>query len=375
MRVGIFTYGIERPERLSGIARYTIELTRALKKLNSEIELILLNPYPHSEIEWYSEFQNHYVPGLQRLPAVLTAGHALLDWHARKLNLDILHDPGGNAPFLAPSPPYRRVVTIHDAFARVVPQTQDPLMRLLFRTLVPLTRFTADSVLTVSEASAADLHRACHIPRDRIAVTPLGVHALGQGQDSGSLDVLGIQAPYFLYVGNLTPRKNLPRVLEAFTRLQARHPGTQLVIVGPQFWGGLDIFKQASGTRNVILTGHVNDSVLHTLYTQAAALVFPSLYEGFGLPALEAMTLGCPVITSNLSSLPEVVGDAAYLVDPLDVKAITDAMSALLTIEPLRADLRQRGLVRARQFSWENTARQTLEVYRAILDRKGSGDT
>lgn len=368
MRVGVFTYGIERPDRLSGIARYTIELTRALKQFNPELELILLNPYPHSEIEWYREFQNHHVPGLQRLPAVLTAGHALLDWHARKLNLDILHDPGGNAPFLAPRPPYRRVVTIHDAFARVVPQTQDPLMRLLFRTLVPLTRFTADAVLTVSEASAADLHRACHIPRDKITVTPLGVHPLnGHQQDAVPLEALGIKAPYFLYVGNLTPRKNLPRVLEAFTRTQARHPGTQLVIVGPQFWGGSDIFKQASGTQNVVLTGHVNDATLHALYTQATALVFPSLYEGFGLPALEAMTLGCPVITSDLSSLPEVVGDAAYLVDPLDVQGITDAMSALLTIEPLRHDLRQRGLQRARQFNWENTARQTLAVYRAIL--------
>lgn len=371
MRVGFLTYGIRDPHKLAGIARYTVELTRALQRLETDLEIVLLTPYPESAIPWYREFETFALPSLKLLPAVATLGHLTLHRAAQVLRLDVLHDPCGIAPFAAPRSRYRRVVTIHDSFARVVPETQDPMMRLLYRTLVPLTRYTADAVLTVSQASAQDLTRYCHIPPHKLHVTPLGIPARAKApEESGprqSLRELGVTRPYFLFVGNLTPRKNLGRVLEAFARVRKSCGDVQLVVVGPTFWRSEEIFRQAQQTQGVLLTGFVSDETLHELYGGAAGLVFPSLYEGFGLPALEAMSRNCPVITSNVSSLPEVVGDAALLVNPQQVDEIAAAMCQLLRDSELSSTLRRRGRRQAASFSWDRTARQTLDVYRSLL--------
>ena len=368
MRVGVFTYGIQHPDRLTGIPRYTMELTRALTRLNADLEIVLLNPYPESEIEWYGEFESVAVRSLQRLPAAATWGNLILNVLARKAGLDVFHDPCGIAPFLVSRPPHARVVTIHDVFARVVPSTQDPLMRLLYSTLLPLTRHTADAVLTVSEASRRDLHRYLGLPADRTFVTPLGF-TLPEQAPLNTDAVPSSKMPYFLFVGNLTPRKNLLRVIQAFVLLRKDEPGLTLKIVGPKFWGSDEISALARETPGVELTGFVSEAELDRLYRGARALVFPSLYEGFGLPALEAMARGCPVIGSNVSSLPEVIGDAGLQVDPHSVEAIAGAMRQLQVPE-LRATLRARGLLRAGAYSWRTTAEQTLAVYQTVLDRR-----
>lgn len=365
MRVGFFTYGVQHAERLTGIPRYTTELTRALRQLDPALEIVLLNPYPDSQLAWYREFETAPLPGLGRLPAALSWGNVALHRAARRARLDLLHDPCGLAPFLAPAGQYARVVTVHDVFARVLPRTQDPLMRLLYATLLPLTRHTADAVITVSEASRRDLQTHLGLPPRLLHVTPLGVTLPARPAPPASDPP--DSAPYLLYVGNLTPRKNLRRVIQAFSQVRVADPTLTLKITGPTFWGGDAVSALAQATPGVQLTGFVSDEALDRLYRGAQALIFPSLYEGFGLPALEAMARGCPVITANLSSLPEVVGEAGLLVDPYSVPAIAAAMTRLRQDPALRARLVQAGPPRAAQFSWQTTAERTLVVYRQVL--------
>ncbi len=373
MRVGIFTYGIHGI-RMTGIARYTVELTRAMAKLDPSLEIVLLNPYSESQHPWYREFPTHPLPHLKLLPLTATVGNLELHRAATRLKLDILHDPCGIAPFLAPRGRYRRVTTIHDTLPAVYPKTQPLLTRIVFSTLVARAGKTSDAVLTVSRTSANDLCRHYGFPPSRVHVTPNGVHParkLSPEALASSLGRLGASRPYFLYVGALHPRKNIRRVIEAFQSLRRRHSDAALVIAGPPSWGAhhelAAVLRSAGGESGVVFTDFLSDDDLNALYQGAHALVFPSLYEGFGLPVLEAMSFGAPVITSNVSALPEVAGDAALLVDPTSVEVISEAMARTIEDGSLHAELKRKGLARSAEFSWEKTADGTLDVYRTLV--------
>lgn len=372
MRVGLLTYGMDG-ERMTGIARYAIELTRAMKRLQSDLEIVLLSPYPESSHPWYREFPMYPVPNLKLLPAVATVGNWRLHRAALKLRLDILHDPCGIAPFLAPRSSYKRITTIHDAVPFVYPQTQPLLTRSVFRTLLRAARRTADAVITVSEASARDLVKFLALPEGRLHVTPLGVRrppSLTPYEVKSRCASLGLGPTYILFVGALHPRKNIGRVVGAFQSVRERHPDVQLAVVGPKSWGASGLFQRletraAEGT-SIVLTGFVSDADLDALYFGALALVFPSLYEGFGLPAVEAMSHGTPVITSQVSSLPEVVGEAALLIDPRSTDAIAAAVENVLEDSELRSRLSELGRLRAAEMSWDATAMATLNIYRSL---------
>ena len=375
MHIGFFTYGMG--EKLTGIGRYTVELSRALQALDPSLRITLLNPYPHSRLPWYQEFPNYPLPQLQRVPAAASLGHWQLHRAAARLELDILHDPCGIAPFwwppLAAMRRYKRVTTIHDAIPLVTPQLQPLATRLIFRTLIPAARYSADAVITVSQAAAQDIRHYAGIPAHKLHVTPNGIRpepTPSPEQCEACLQRLDIQRPYLLYVGNLAPRKNLARVLEAFMQLQqdsdAPEAALQLVIVGPASWRAHETFALAEQSAQVRFTDYVSDEDLQVLYHRASALVFPSLYEGFGLPVLEAMQQGTPVITSNTSSLPEVAGDAALLVDPEDSQAIAAAVRRIISDPAYSAALVAKGRERVKQFSWQTTASLTLELYQQL---------
>ncbi len=377
MHVGFLTYGMR--DRLTGVGRYAVELTRALRRLDPSLETTLLNPYPDSTLDWYREFPTYSLPALRLMPGLVTVGNWELHRAASRLKLDILHDPTGVAPFVAPRGAYRRVVTVHDGIPYVYPRTQPLLTQLIFRTLIPLARYTADAVITLSESAKCDLAERAGIPRVKLHVTPLAT--THEPEDSPVpvdpvLRRLGVQRPYFLFVGALHPRKNLHRILEAIVSLRTAAPATglaNLVVVGPPSWGAravhAELLRNTGPGAEVVYLGYVSDRDLDVLYRGALALVFPSLYEGFGLPVLEAMVRGTPVITSSTSSLPEVAGDAALLVDPSSTGAIRAAMERILGDEGLRRTLREKGFQRAKAFSWDDTALKTLEVYRAVLGR------
>ncbi len=368
MRIGFFTYGMKA--HLTGIGRYAVELTRALRSLEPQAEIVLINPYPDSKLDWYREFPTIAVPQLARLPAVVSIGHVLLHRIAVAWRLDILHDPCGIAPFLVPTRSYRRVTTVHDLVPIIWPEVQPLATRLIFRTLIPAARYTADAIFTVSQASASDLQRMLNVPPKKLFVTPNGVtppQPITDLQVNMVLDRLGIQKPFFLYVGAINRRKNLDRVYEAFGQLRVRFPDLKLIIVGPSSWGGAGIAQRAKVDPNIILTGFLSDHELQALYRSCVALVYVSLYEGFGLPVLEALAQGAIVIASNVSALPEVVGEAGLLVDPLNPQEIHDAMHALLCDPDKRRNLRSKAPDQVAKFTWRRTAESTLAAYYQIL--------
>ncbi len=235
----------------------------------------------------------------------------------------------------------------------------------------------ANHIIAVSQNTKDDLINYLKIPPERITVIYNGLdHSLFQPRKGRLFD-----KPYILYVGSERPRKNLNRLLEAFSKLKREFKLLKLVKVGSP--GRSEIFRKNTlaqieklGLREeVIFVDHVPENELPYYYSFASLLVYPSLYEGFGFPLLEAMACGCPVITSNTSSLPEVVGEAGIMVNPYDVDALAGAMGRVLTDQRLRSGMIERGLAQAKGFSWEKTARETGEVYERValeLSRKGN---
>lgn len=275
-----------------------------------------------------------------------------------------------NVPFWSRSS--AQVVSVHDLAYKLYPRYYSPRVRLLLSILVPLSIRRAERVIVISEQTKQDLIREYRVSPAKIVLTPLAAAPEFQVQKTriGQQRVLahyGIQAPFILAVGNLEPRKNLTRIIRAFgTLLRQSLPSHQLVIVGKAHWQGSTVgqeIKRLGLTNKVILTDYVPTDDLVSLYNAAQLFCYPSLYEGFGLPILEAMSCGTPVIASNVSSIPEVAGMAAWLVDPLSEQELTAAMERILTDETLRYELREKGLQRAASFSWAKTAKRTLQAY------------
>src|SRR5437868_2798823 len=274
---------------------------------------------------------------------------------------------------LPPLVPCRSVVTIHDCIHLMFPQyLPNRLAYAYARTSVALAARRATRVLTVSESSKRDILRFVDAPPEKIDVI-YNAYDERFGIEPREEDVVRVRERYqlhdefVLYAGNVKPHKNLERLIEAFDLVRRRGLGhLRLVLIGD------DISRYAALRRAVHqhqlhkyvrFLGYLPEDTLAVLYRLAGLFVFPSLYEGFGLPPLEAMASGTPVVTSNVSSLPEVAADAAVLVDPYDAAAIAGGIERVLTDEQLRRDLRQRGLARARQFSWEASVRRIREIY------------
>ncbi len=369
MRIGIDARTTLLPK--TGDRTYTLNLVRALARIDAENEYFLL-------------LDRAPPPGL--LPDAPNFHHVVIPtfwgrwWtmvqvplFARRAGLDVLH-----VQYIAPLVCSARVVTaIHDASFAVMPETFPLKDRLLLNLFIPLAASSASKVITLSESSKRDLIERFGVSPEKIAITPCGVDETMQRVEDPQViaEVLqryGITPPFILSVGLLQPRKNLPRVVDAYALLRERRPDLphHLVIAGKVGWG-VELLRervrkiQCRLRKSAVhFAGYVADEDLPALYSAADVFVYPSLYEGFGIPPLEAMACGTPVVTSNVSSLPEVVGDAALMVNPLDVEAITAAMEQILTDTTLRQTLTARGGKRAREFTWERMARQTVAVYR-----------
>jgi glycosyltransferase involved in cell wall biosynthesis len=272
------------------------------------------------------------------------------------------------------------VVTIHDLTALLFPECHTANTREMQAQVYRFAQEKADAVIAVSESTKRDILAHLEIPAERVHVVHNGIdpafHHIDERESlAQKLAPLGLKpANYILYVGTIEPRKNLVRLVEAYqqSRNMLPSPAPKLALAGAKGWQFQDVFKRVETLgleKDVVFLGRVPTDTLPALYNGAVAFVYPSLYEGFGLPPLEAMACGTPVITSNSSSLPEVIGDAGMLVDPTDTQALTAALASLLNDTERRADLSTRGLARARLFSWERTAREMLKVYQS-----GAGD-
>jgi glycosyltransferase involved in cell wall biosynthesis len=273
------------------------------------------------------------------------------------------------------------VVTVHDLAFKILPETA-PHANKYWHRYFDRALAEAAEIITVSEATRADLCEIYEIDPDRVTAVLSGVDqdiyvpAPQETIDAARKD-FDIDGPYLLFVGGLEPRKNLRMLLRAFATLPAS-TRPKLVLAGaPVHWipGGPEIMTSAMRSLDpavrddVIITGYVSTEQKLGLLSGAEALVYPSVYEGFGMPVLEGMACGTPVLTSEVSSLPEVAGDAALLVDPYETSSIADGMERLLTDDALRARLKEAGLARAKTFTWEETARHTAKVLHRAAGR------
>jgi glycosyltransferase involved in cell wall biosynthesis len=319
-------------------------------------------------------FENHLVGDLWML--------GYLPLRLRRLAADVYHGPAVFLPFVKLG--YRTVVTIHDLVSFLFPQTVPRKYAVYMRLMTRLAARSADRIIAVSGATRDDLTRILRVPDDKVVVIHEAVAPeFGAPHDPDAAEAVarryGIRRPYCLFVGNLEPRKNLARLVEAFRLLRTRAvPGgaamPQLVLVGTRGWlynGILSAVEAGGGAPDIVFTGYVAPADLPALYSGAACFVFPSLYEGFGLPVLEAMAAGTPVIASRVGAIPEVAGDAALLVDARRPMELAEAMATVLTDAGLRSRLVSRGRARARQFTWESVAERTLSVYEAAFATGG----
>lgn len=371
MRIGIDAHFIGNHE--TGNETYTLNLIRNLAAVDPEpnqYRLYLTNPEAAAmSLGVDSRFHNRLLrPAnpLVRIPFVLP-------WEITRRPVDVLHTHYTVPPFLPKGT--RTVVTIHDVSWEYHPELYSANHLLRLKTTVPRSARRADRILAVSHCVKSALVERYKVQADKIVVTHLAASSNFYPREKAFCrqrlqDNHGLQGPFILFVGNMTPRKNLTRVLEAFAWLRRqRRIEEKLVIVGPRILGSgsfLSALHELQLGEDVICTGNLNHEQLPDFYGAAEVFVFPSVYEAFGLPTLEAMACGTPVVASNRPAFSEVAGNAALLVEPEDWQAIASAIERVLSDTRLREQLRAAGLKRAREFSWQATAAETLAVYQEL---------
>ena len=358
----------------AGIGRYARELALALHELPDRPELTLFhNRQPmHRMPAALAALPRIEMPlGNRSWRALLLSGATLPASYRTVIEqTDLFHGTDALAPYLKTP----TIITIHDLSTTLFPEHHTRSHRLFARLSLPRMARHASAIIADSEATRQDVITHLHIDPTKVHTIHLAVnHYQFYPRDPEEAhakvaQALNITTPYMLAVGTLEPRKNLSTLLEAYAQLSADVP--MLVLTGARGWGDSPLFaavQQLGLTQRVRFTGNVADELLPYLYSAAQVFVYPSLYEGFGLPVLEALACGTPVITSNTSSLPEVAGDAAILFDPHNPDILADQLTDLLDNQNRRAELSMRGPARALQFTWQSTAQLTMDVYRQVM--------
>lgn len=404
MRIGVDARYVY--DHFPGIGRYIVHLVHALAEVAHEHRLVLLhNPaLPNTR---YDLQALHGLPNVELFTATARpftwVEQVQIPHLARVLRLDVLHFPYYLRPYVGV--PCPTVVTLYDLIGRRFPYMLSLRSRYVFNAATWLALAVSQGIITMSHSARADIAHYYRVPQERMVVTMGAADQRFCPQPAARIDAMratyGLPSRYVLYVGANKPHKNLVRLVQAWgmcvqnkskyvsapsEKSVALFEGTQsppippphrgemsdvrLVIAGhydphyPEVQHAVDAHGLAD---TVIFIPNVDEADLPALYSGAEVFVFPSLYEGFGLPIVEAMACGTPVVCSNVSSMPEVAGDAACMVDPYDSEALALALQQLLTTPSLQEDLRQRGLQQANTFSWQRTARETLAVYESLV--------
>ncbi|MBL4606781.1 MAG: glycosyltransferase family 4 protein [Pseudomonadales bacterium] len=368
MKLGVDARLLSRP--LTGIGRYTLEMCRALCK-HPDLSLFLYSPAP---------IPAEVLRGLE--PAKIRAGSwdntllrqiwgiSILPRLAKQDSVDIFWGPSHRLPRFLPSST-TKVVTIHDLVWKYAGETMRPLSRIRERYQMPLAVQMADLVFADSHATKTSIIESFPLSKNKINVVHLGVTHFDSNPSKELLRPLNIKRPYFLFVGTLEPRKNLERLLAAFSQLPSHsRKNIDLVIAGGAGWGKVDIenkVKELKLSSHVHLLGYVSDQTLNALYKHSKFLVMPSLYEGFGLPLVEAMAHGVPVLSSNNSSMPEVAGEAGFLVDPLDVNSIAHGLTEMINNDSLRNNLAAKAKLNVQRFNWDKSAQQFITALKETI--------
>ncbi|MFH1484829.1 MAG: glycosyltransferase family 1 protein [Chloroflexota bacterium] len=386
MRVGISGTFLDKP--MTGSGQYVRNLLRELSGID-DVEMTVFCPSGTAFDEARAMLQDAAHVKAPSLVHVKTPFQGNLGkvWFeqfglpqsCRAEKVDLLHVPYFGSPLRPPCP---TVVTVHDLISMVLPRYRSSIHIWAYVALVSAAARKANVVIADSQYTKGDIVRLLRIPEQRILAVPLACekrfHPIS---DVESVEAVrrkyGLPDSFVLYVGGLDWRKNVPTLIQAFA---AAESNWQLAIAGEPYGGRgtlfpnlLEVARRCGIERRVKFLGLVAEEDKPALYSVAGLFVFPSVYEGFGLTPLEAMACGAPVLCSNATSLPEVVGDAAVVFDPNDEKGLTAALDSLFSDDARREELRLRGLEQARKFSWRRTAEETLAVYEMALSSNGGG--
>lgn len=347
----------------AGIGNYTYSLLTNLLKIDPKNNYSILLPKNNQS-------DLVFLPILNRL-TMKREYYKYLPYDAERLSgrFDLYHETN----YIPRHFSGKKVVTICDMSCKIFPEYH-PIHRTLRFKLFENRMRNVDRIITISENSRQEIINLLKVPEDRVAVTYLGASNEYKPLTITVEQILQLKAlynipdQYVLYVGTVEPRKNLNRLIEAFHifKQESHHPEVKLVIVGGKGWLYDKIFsriKELKMEKDIIFTGYVQDEYLPFLYNLALAFIYPSIYEGFGLPPLEAMSCGTPVISANTSSIPEVVGDAGLLIDPYNINEIAGALLQVIQSNSLRSEMSRKGLEQAGKFSWEKCASETLKIY------------
>ena len=394
MLIGIDASRASRARR-TGTEAYSLHLIQALIEAGCNHRFRLYTPIQISNLKSQipnlkSQIPNpkSQIPNLEVhvIPFPRLWTHLRLAWELKRRSPDVLFVPAHVMPLVCPVP---AAVTVHDLGYLHYPAAHRPFDRWYLDWTTRRHARRAAHLIADSQATRADLIRYYRADPARITVVyPGRDESLAKVDDPAAIRAVkaryGVGGDYLLYLGTLQPRKNLVRLVEAFSNIKCQMsnvkytapspqpptPNLQLVLAGHKGWLYADLFARVEAlglSDRVVFTGYVADDDKAALLSGALAFVYPSLYEGFGLPALEAMACGTPVLTSNVSSLPEVAGDAALLVNPLDTDAIADGMARLIADAGLRRSLIEKGYARVLKFSWADAARQVLQVLESLV--------
>ncbi len=376
MRIGLnLLYMI--PREVGGTETYARGLLDGLRHIGTSHEFVLfLN---RESAEWKPAADSGFATVVCSVNAVrrgkrFVYEHLFLRREIRKHRIDLLHSLGYTSPLFLQCP---TVVSVHDlnflAFGSLMKFARRTMLRLAVKEAV----LRSNRVITISEFSRREILKTYKVPAEKVVVTYLAADTttpepLG-GQDPGSgAGREWMREPYLVAFSATYPNKNIPRLLEAYGQARSRHAIPQrLVLIGHPFWTEHGNRGELVRRRDVIWTGYLDRRTMSEVVKKAEFMVFPSYYEGFGLPVLEAMAAGLPVVCSNASSLPEVAGDAAVYFDPFSIDDMTDKIVAVANDASLRNELRSKGAQNLKRFSWEKVARETIAIYDEEL-RKNS---
>ena len=385
MRIGIDCRTILNPSagEKAGIAHYTYHLVKSLLDMDRTDDFVLFFDYrarvaakefirPNTKIVFFTFSQyKKYLPFFY--------SHVLVAANITAEKLDVYHSPANIIPLRYAG---KFCVTTHDLAIYRRPDLFPKNQGFSLKYIVPRSIHQAKKIISVSKSTKKDIQEFFSVDEKKIEVVYEGVdhkRFTRRAPNGDSLAYLRekykIRSDYILFVGTLEPRKNLIRLLEAFYELLTENSEYrkkyQLLMAGNRGWLYDSIFDEIKSRglgANVLFPGYIDAKDLPLLYQNATIFVYPSLYEGFGLPVLEAMATGAPVITSNSSSMPEIAGRAAALIDPMDVGGLKSVMMKFLDDEKLRASYSEKALLQSKKFSWEKCARQTLEIYREVAE-------
>lgn len=352
-------------QNLTGTETYALHMTRELIALNATLRephhiTLYFRDRPAPNLFPASDWVQHRVLPLPRLwTHIALAAAVTLD------RPDVLWVPAHSLPFLFAG---RAVVTVHDVGYRLYPQAHKLSQRVLLELTTAFSTWRATHIIADSAATERDVRRFYRVAADKVTVVYPGVTRPLVGDVNAVREKFGIPPRYFLYVGTLQPRKNIAHIVGAFQHWQAVNKGqpAALVLAGGKGWKYSDHWVTGD---NVVLTGYVDDAEKGALMAGAMALVFPSIYEGFGFPVLEAMSVGTPVICADNSSLPEVGGEAAFYTKANNVLLTADRMEQLTTTRGLREQMVERGHRQAERFTWADAANEALAVLEDVAER------